>query len=131
MPHPVMIVDDEQDYRHLVAWQLQRHGFDPVEAEDGGRCLTLLEEGFRGVILMDVRMPKIDGLEVTRRIRRFPATRPQPWIIALTAESSAEDKAKCLAAGMDDYLSKPIRIEGLDAALRRAPRRSGYTNAGA
>jgi len=75
------------------------------------------------VILMDVQMPELDGLEATRRIRAAQvAGAPRPWIIALTANAMEGDRERCFAAGMDDYLSKPIKANELTAALGRIKR---------
>ena len=71
------------------------------------------------VVLMDVQMPELDGLEATRRIRASQPTGASPYIIALTANATADDRAACIAAGMDDYVSKPIRVEELVDALGR------------
>jgi len=69
------------------------------------------------VVLMDMQMPEMDGLEATRRVRDdFPAER-QPYIIALTANAMEGDRDRCLEAGMDDYLSKPVKLDALSKAL--------------
>ncbi|RMF57496.1 MAG: response regulator, partial [Bacteroidetes bacterium] len=70
-------------------------------------------------ILMDVQMPEMNGLEATRRLREEQAGRPGPRIIALTANAMEEDRQRCLEAGMDDYLAKPIQVAALVAALER------------
>jgi CheY-like chemotaxis protein len=71
------------------------------------------------IVFMDVQMPEVNGLEATRRIcRRWP-TGKRPRIIAMTANALEGDRKKCLEAGMDDYISKPIRIDEVQAALRR------------
>jgi CheY-like chemotaxis protein len=69
---------------------------------------------------MDVQMPRMDGLEAARRIRRLPPPVRQPQIIAMTANVMAGDREACLAAGMDGYVGKPVRVEELVAALQRA-----------
>jgi CheY-like chemotaxis protein len=72
------------------------------------------------VVLLDVQMPEMDGLEVARRVRRDHHGGNRPYLIAVTANAMAGDRESCLAAGMDDYVSKPIRREDLVAALRRS-----------
>jgi DNA-binding response OmpR family regulator len=69
------------------------------------------------VVLMDVQMPELDGLEATRRLRAELPPHRQPWVVAMTASALAEDRDRCAAAGMDDYLAKPVRREELAAAL--------------
>jgi DNA-binding response OmpR family regulator len=71
---------------------------------------------------MDVQMPGMDGLEATKRIRALLPAEQGPWIVALTASAMTGDAERCAAAGMNDYLSKPVRLEELAAALRRSPR---------
>jgi CheY-like chemotaxis protein len=73
-------------------------------------------------VLMDVEMPGIDGIEATRRIRALGTAVHQPRIVAMTANVMPEDRERCTAAGMDDYVAKPITPEALAAALRRADR---------
>ena len=70
------------------------------------------------VVLMDVQMPEMDGLEATRSIRRMPGR--QPYIIAMTAHAMKGDREECIEVGMNDYVSKPVRIEELQAAIERS-----------
>jgi CheY-like chemotaxis protein/HPt (histidine-containing phosphotransfer) domain-containing protein len=86
----------------------------------GGEALAALDRQPYHVILMDVQMPGMDGLEATRRIRADLPNDRQPWIVALTANAFAEDRDACMTAGMDDYVSKPVRRDDLVAALNRA-----------
>ena len=90
----------------------------------GAEAVTVVQKIAYDVVLMDVQMPVLDGLEATRRIRRGPLAGPQPWIIAMTAEALSGDEGRCRAAGMDDYVTKPIRVDALVAALDNVtPRR--------
>jgi CheY-like chemotaxis protein len=79
------------------------------------------------VVLMDVQMPRLDGLAATRAIRAMPPDQPQPWIIAVTANAFDQDRQRCLDAGMDDFISKPFRQEALHDALLHARPRPGQT----
>ncbi|HET7520218.1 MAG TPA: response regulator, partial [Candidatus Limnocylindria bacterium] len=93
-------------------------------AENGQEVLDHLEAADYDLILMDVQMPELDGLEATRRIRRQWPDR-KIHIVAMTANAMAGDREACLAAGMNDYISKPIRPAELAAALGRVPGPSG------
>jgi CheY-like chemotaxis protein len=97
---------------------LERLGYAPDLAENGAEVLAALARVAYDVVLMDVQMPGIDGLEATRRIRGAVGG-PQPRVIALTANVLAGEREACRAAGMDDYVSKPIDRAALVAALRR------------
>ena len=99
---------------------LARLGHRADVAWNGLEALEALEKRPYDVVLMDVQMPELDGLDATRRIRtRWPDDGPH--IIAMTANAMADDREECLAAGMDDYLAKPIRLESLAEALRAVP----------
>ena len=95
-------------------------GYAADVAEDGLEAIAAMEAATYDLILMDVQMPGLDGLEATRRIRaQWPGT-AGPRIVAMTANAMAGDREACLAAGMDDYVSKPIRVDELSAALEAA-----------
>ena len=98
---------------------LAKLGYRADVAADGREALAALRRQRYDIVLMDVHMPEMDGLEATRRIRQ--AEEPhRPWIVALTANAMAGDREACLAAGMDDYISKPIKPDEIAAALSRA-----------
>jgi CheY-like chemotaxis protein len=86
-------------------------------AGDGSEALEAVQRHDYDVVLMDMHMPVMDGLEATRRIRAELAPDRQPHIIAMTASVTKEDRDACAAAGMDGYLSKPVRAEDLTGAL--------------
>ena len=107
--------------RLLVKRLLTKQGHTVAEARTGLEAVTLCERGTFDMILMDVQMPDMDGFEATAEIReRESATGEHIPIIALTAHAIKGDRERCLEAGMDDYLSKPIRPSELSAAIRRA-----------
>jgi CheY-like chemotaxis protein len=95
---------------------LKRLGHRAILAEDGQALLDLIDATPYDVILMDCQMPRIDGYEATRRLR-MTTRHKDAKIIALTAAAREEDREKCLAAGMDDFISKPLAIERLQEVL--------------
>ena len=113
----VLLVEDNAVNRKLAQRLLEKLGHRVAEAHDGAAALTMTAEHDYDVILMDMQMPVMDGLEATRRIRTRGG-RHVP-IIALTANAMSGDRERCFAAGMDDYVSKPIETAALVAALER------------
>jgi CheY-like chemotaxis protein len=97
-------------------------GYRADPAANGLEALAAVKRQSYDIIFMDVQMPEMDGLEATRRIRAFAAAagRRGPWIIALTANAMQDDRGLCLAAGMDDYVSKPFKQADISAAFERA-----------
>jgi CheY-like chemotaxis protein len=85
-------------------------------ANNGEEAVAAAKDRAYDLILMDIQMPKLDGLEATRRIRTLAAPR-RPFIVAMTADAMPGDRERCMAAGMDDYVSKPVRMEALQAVL--------------
>ena len=119
--HPlrILIAEDHEVNQMLAEMLLNRLGYQPRLVNNGQEALKILEQQDFDVILMDVQMPEMDGLEATRVIRENPRL-TQPIIIAMTANAMKEDREICLQAGMDDYISKPIKIELLVGALEKA-----------
>ncbi|HKF86293.1 MAG TPA: GAF domain-containing protein [Candidatus Limnocylindrales bacterium] len=117
--HPlrILLAEDNAVNVKLATRLLERMGYAATVAGNGFEVLDHLEREPCDLVLMDVQMPEMDGLEATRRIRaRWPGGRLR--IVAMTANAMDGDREMCIAAGMDDYLSKPIRPESLAAALR-------------
>jgi CheY-like chemotaxis protein len=121
--HPlrILLAEDNPVNQKLALRLLAQLAYDAEVVVDGRQAVDALEAKPYDVVLMDIQMPELDGLEATRRIRSRWPERPV-WIIAMTANAMAGDREACLAAGMNDYLSKPIRPSELAAALERAPR---------
>jgi signal transduction histidine kinase/ActR/RegA family two-component response regulator len=118
-PLSILLAEDHPVSRRVTASLLAHLGYEADLASHGLEVLEAVESRPYDVVLMDVQMPEIDGLEVTRRIRRHFAGR-QPRIIALTAHAMSGDRERCLEAGMDGYLTKPVQIAALEAALAAA-----------
>jgi PAS domain S-box-containing protein len=118
----ILVVEDNAVNQKLAQLLLQKMGYSADMTSNGREALEALERRWYDLVLMDVEMPEMDGLEATRQIhQRWPA--PRPHIIAVTANALSEEREVCLAAGMDDYLTKPIRADELASALARvAPR---------
>jgi CheY-like chemotaxis protein len=115
----VMVADDNPVNRRVAVGLLKRLGYQADSAASGKELLDRLQTIDYDVIFMDVQMPEMDGLEATRIIREELPTARQPKIVAMTAAAFPEDRARCLNAGMDDYVSKPIGMEELAAVLRQ------------
>jgi two-component system, cell cycle response regulator DivK len=123
---PVLIVDDNPQNLKLAKVILVAQGYEVKTAIDAEDALRILESFAPHLILMDLQLPRMDGLELTRRLKADPA-RCEITIIALTAYAMKGDDAKAFAAGCDGYLSKPIDIDELprvvaDHLVRRASR---------
>ncbi len=117
----VLVADDNPVNRKLAQLFLAKLGHSTVCASNGLEALSRLEEERFDTVLMDVQMPEMDGLEATAEIRRREeSTGGHLHVIALTAHAMKDDNDKCRAAGMDDYITKPIKLELLHAALERA-----------
>jgi CheY-like chemotaxis protein len=114
----VLIADDEPVNREVAQFQLEAAGLVVDQAEDGMEAVAMVARSRYAAILMDMQMPEMDGLEATRRIRARPTHSDTP-IIAMTANAFAEDRARCLAAGMNDFLAKPFVPEALFATVFR------------
>jgi CheY-like chemotaxis protein len=116
----VIVVEDNPVNRVVELAFLRRLGYQADTAVNGVELLASLRRTSYDVIFMDLQMPEMDGLEATRRVRKgWPPDR-QPRIIAMTAAAFSEDRARCLEAGMDDFVSKPVDLAELAGALRRA-----------
>ncbi|MHA4809353.1 two-component regulator propeller domain-containing protein [Flavitalea flava] len=116
-PMRILIAEDNPVNQQLITHILQKLGYTPALAENGQEVLDQLAQNSFDVIMMDVQMPVMDGLEATGLIRSRYKERPA--IIALTADAQEEDRQQCLAAGMDDYISKPLQLEKLIAILKK------------
>lgn len=114
----IMVVDDEPINREVATIQLEDTGLVVDTANDGAQAIAKARLKAYTAILMDMQMPNVDGLEATRQIRQIPGYRNTP-IIAMTANAFAEDRARCLEAGMNDFLIKPFLPETLFATLLR------------
>jgi CheY-like chemotaxis protein len=118
-PLEVLLAEDNAVNQKVALRFLERLGYRADAVANGIEVLTTLENRRYDLVLMDLQMPEMDGLEASRQIRsRFPADR-QPKIIALTANAMQGDRELCLAAGMDDYISKPVKMHEISAAIRR------------
>jgi PAS domain S-box-containing protein len=115
----ILLAEDNAVNQMVALRMLERLGCRADVAANGLEVCRAIEMEHYDVVLMDVQMPEMDGLEATRRIRGMPGIL-QPYIIAMTAHAMKGDKEECLKAGMDDYVSKPVRIEQLQAALQNS-----------
>jgi DNA-binding response OmpR family regulator len=103
----VLVVDDDADIRELVAFKLEQAGFEVTAAADGQLGLDAALRGRPDLVLLDLMLPKLSGLEVCRRLREDPATAATP-VILLTAKAQEADVQRAFSAGADDYVVKPF-----------------------
>ena len=118
-PLKILLAEDNIVNQKVALGILKRNGYIADVAANGLEVLDALKRQPYDVILMDCNMPEMDGVTATRRIREVWPSQLQPTIIALTADAMDQHKEAYLAAGMDDYLSKPFRVADLTAALER------------
>ncbi|MEG4842292.1 PAS domain S-box protein [Microcoleus sp. B9-D4] len=121
LPLRILLAEDHLVNQKVALLLLERLGYRADIAANGLEVLEALNRQPYDVVLMDVQMPEMDGLEASRRIcEQWPA-HTRPWIIAMTANAMQGDRQVCLDAGMNDYISKPIRLEALNQALSQCP----------
>ena len=118
----ILLVDDEQPIQTLLSFPLQRDGYEVVQAADGAEALARFDEQVFDLVVLDVMLPRMDGLEVCRRLRAKGETVP---IIMLTAKSEEIDKVLGLELGADDYITKPFSMREFRSRVKAALRRSG------
>ncbi|MEP6612455.1 MAG: response regulator [Mucilaginibacter sp.] len=116
-PFTVLVAEDNPMNQRVIMHILNKMGYQPDLAQNGQEAIEAANQKDYGMILMDMQMPGIDGLEATRVIRQTVVK--QPVIIALTANAMTDDKEICIAAGMDDYISKPVKLEDLMNKLKK------------
>lgn len=116
-PPVVLVADDDADIRSLVRYRLESSGYDVITACDGEEALRLADEHSPSLAIVDVMMPKVDGLEVVRRLRANPKSARMP-IILLTARAQEMDVARGFEAGADDYVRKPFSPKELGARVQ-------------
>ena len=114
----ILLIEDNEMNRDMLSRRLKRKGFEVVMAVDGEQGMAMAHSEAPGLILMDISLPVIDGLEATRRLKASPETQSIP-IIALTAYAMAGDREKSLEAGCDDYDTKPIELPRLLEKIER------------
>jgi CheY-like chemotaxis protein len=119
IPLKVLVAEDNVVNQRVASLMLQRLGYQPDIVSDGAKAVEAARSCRYDVILMDMQMPELDGLDATRAIRALGGEVRETRIVALTANAMDEDRRRCLEAGMDDFLSKPLSARDLREALER------------
>ncbi|HXG62354.1 MAG TPA: response regulator transcription factor [Planctomycetota bacterium] len=123
MPRTVLVIDDEPEMLRLLDYNLTRAGYAVLTARDGESGLAAARRHAPDLVILDVMMPGLDGLEVCKRLRQEPATAPRP-ILMLTAKAEESDRVLGLELGADDYLAKPFGMRELLARVKALLRRA-------
>ncbi|MGB3513710.1 MAG: response regulator [Microcoleaceae cyanobacterium] len=118
----ILLAEDNTVNQKVALLQLKKLGYRADVAGNGIEVLEALQRQSYDVVLMDVQMPEMDGLEATRQIRQQWSAELSPRIIAVTANAMSEDREECLKAGMDDFITKPIRVKELEQVLQKSQR---------
>jgi DNA-binding response OmpR family regulator len=122
----ILLVDDEQSIQTLLSYPLRKEGYEVVQASDGREALERFGEARFDLVILDVMMPRLDGLEVCRRLR----TRSDVPIIMLTAKAEEDDKIVGLELGADDYITKPFSMREFRSRVKAALRRGALQHSG-
>lgn len=123
LPKTILVVEDEKEIRDLLAHCLRKEGFAPILAADGETAISKARKEKPDLVLLDILLPKADGLEVLRGIRSSPGIEGTP-VVMLTAKGEETDRVVGLELGADDYITKPFSIEELLARIRLALRKT-------
>lgn len=123
----ILIVDDEENIRELIKFNLEASGYSTIETDNGLDAVKIADEEMPKLILLDLMLPKLDGYEVCKEIRKNKRTASIP-IIMLTAKGEELDKILGLELGADDYLTKPFSVRELVARVKSLLRRTHYTS---
>jgi DNA-binding response OmpR family regulator len=116
-PATILVADDEQDIRELVAYRLSRYGYTIIEARDGQEAFELAVDQSPDMAVLDVMMPRLNGFDLTERLRNTPATQRLP-ILLMSASVQEVDISRGFAAGADGYLTKPFTPDQLLTRVR-------------
>ena len=117
LPKKILVVDDNNDSRELVVKVLKNRGYEMIEAIDGEDALEKAVSEKPDLILMDISIPKLNGYEVTKRLKSLEEVKEIP-VVALTAHAMKGDRAKAIEAGCEGYISKPINVRELPAQIK-------------
>ncbi|MDC7225752.1 MAG: response regulator [Spirochaetales bacterium] len=123
----ILVIEDEHDIRELISYNLESEGYDIIKASSGNEGIEKVQKNVPDLILLDIMLPDIDGLEVCRKLKREDATKDIP-IIMLTAKSEDSDIISGLELGAEDYITKPFSPRVLIARLRAVLRRNTDAN---
>ena len=118
-PLQILLVDDNTINIRVGQLMLKRMGYQPVTADSGQEALTAAEKQTFDIVFMDVEMPVMDGLQTTRRLRELPEEQRPKVIVAMTGNVSDADRQRATDAGMNDYITKPIRAEIVQTLLKK------------